>query len=812
MIYFSGSLVWRERDARINDIIDAAPASEWVLLAGKLLGLAFMIIAWLLIMMACGIAMQLNLGYHRSQPGLYLQTLFGFQLLEYLLFAILAFAVHVIVNHKYISYLAIFLIFIFIALPSTFKVEHKLLIYAASPGWSYTDMRGFGTSAGPWLWFKIYWSGWALLLTVTAGLMWVRGREQRLKDRLLEMRVRFSKGTGRVAIVAALLTICIGGFIFFNTILLNDYKTSADISEEKAEYETRYGRYRNTAQPKLTGTLLRIEIFPETQEAEIRATYTLLNNHRVSIDTIHLGGISGAIPEDLQFNRQATTILVDNELNYQVYRLTKSLNPGDSLQVNFVVRYKERGFSNDGKSALVMKNGTSFTNYDMLPSIGYQSYREINDPVLRKKYKLAPRSAIPSLYDTAARKKPATTDENTFEAIVGTAKDEVAVGPGRLLRSWTADNRRYFHFKTDGAIRGEYSIHSGKYKVLQENWNHVAINIYYHAGHAMNIHRMMQSVKASLTYYTEQFGQYPFGHLTITERPGANGGLHSEATMIEYSEQSSLLNPDIGPGGFNLPYYILAHEVGHQWWGGASLRPANVEGAGVLIEGLAVYSGMQVLEKDFGKGHLRQFINFVHSFYEMPRSLATPPLLQANEAFLYYRKSGLAMYAMGKYIGKEKINSALRQLLVKHHAGEVALPTTLDLYNELQRVTPDSLNYLLNDLFTKNVYWRLKTEKITAIQNKAGSWEVTMKVRAHKVAIDNKGQENEPPMNDLLEVGMYADSDGMDRPLYLKMHRIRSGEQTLKFNLPQKPDSGGIDPNNLMIDIRIDDNIMQVER
>lgn len=458
----------------------------------------------------------------------------------------------------------------------------------------------------------------------------------------------------------------------------------------------------------------------------------------------------------------------------------------------------------------MVKNGTCFTNFDLLPTIGYQRYRELNDAVTRKKYKLAARPAIPSLYDREARKKPAITDQNTFEAIVGTAEDEVAVGPGTLHKTWTEGNRRYFHFKTDAPIRGEYSFLSGKYAVQESKWNNVAIRIYHHPGHSMNIDRMLRSVKASMEYYTQQFGPYPFGHITVIERAGTDGGASSEASMVDYGEQFSLMNPDDSPDGFDLPYYILAHEVAHQWWGGASLTPANVEGAGVLVEGLAVYAGMQVLEKNYGNGHLRKYLSFLHSFYEMPRSLATPSLLQANESFLYYRKGGLAMYALSSYIGKEKVNGALQRLLQKHHSGELPLPTTLDLYEEIKNVTPDSLNYLLNDLFKQNTYWRLKTDRFTAEQTKAGDWQVTLKVQAQKVVIDSTGKENEMPMNDWLEVGFYEEAKGLSKPLYLQRHRIRSGEQTIKVTLPRKPDRGGIDPNYLMIDLRLDDNLMQL--
>ena len=80
----------------------------------------------------------------------------------------------------------------------------------------------------------------------------------------------------------------------------------------------------------------------------------------------------------------------------------------------------------------------------------------------------------------------------------------------------------------------------------------------------------------------------------------------------------------------------------------------------------------------------------------MPRLLATASLLQANEDFLYYRKGGLAMYALSQYIGKEKVNGALRSLLQKHHSEELSLPTTLDLYQELEELTPDFLKLPVN--------------------------------------------------------------------------------------------------------------------
>ena len=123
-------------------------------------------------------------------------------------------------------------------------IEHNLLVYGAGPGWSYTEMRGFGSSLGPWLWFKLYWAAWALLLAVVARLLWVRGRESGLGVRLQLARRRFTRPTAWTAAAAAALILTLGGFIFYNTNVLNAYLTASEIAERRAEYERRYRTVR----------------------------------------------------------------------------------------------------------------------------------------------------------------------------------------------------------------------------------------------------------------------------------------------------------------------------------------------------------------------------------------------------------------------------------------------------------------------------------------------------------------------------------------------------------------------------------------
>src|SRR5678816_4544298 len=182
------------------------------------------------------------------------------------------------------------------------------------------------------------------------------------------------------------------------------------------------------------------------------------------------------------------------------------------------------------------------------------------------------------------------------------------------------------------------------------------------------------------------------------------------------------------------------HEVAHQWWGN-QLKQAYVEGAGLITESLAWYSAMGVMEDKYGSEHLRRLLNFLREENETPRTRAALPLLQANDFYQSYRKGPFALYALSQYIGRDEVNGALRNLLANHRPETLPRPTSLDLYRELQNVTPDSLQTLLHDLFEANTFWDLKAEQVSAIQTKTGNWQVTLKVHASKLVVDSSGVE-----------------------------------------------------------------------
>jgi len=183
-----------------------------------------------------------------------------------------------------------------------------------------------------------------------------------------------------------------------------------------------------------------------------------------------------------------------------------------------------------------------------------------------------------------------------------------------------------------------------------------------------------------------------------------------------------------------------------------------------------------------------------------------------------YRKAPYALHALSEYVGEARVNEALRRLYERHRAEDAPLATTLDMYRELQAVTPDSLQYLLHDLFEVNTFWMFAVENVRAAPTPTGGWQVTMDVRARKVVIDSAGVETELPFDEWIPVGVFAAREPgrheLSAPLHYALHRIRSGRQPITITVADEPVIAGVDPYHLLDweELEDDDNIEQVDK
>ena len=808
IIYYAGQLVWRDRDLRLNEIIGAAPIPTWVSFAGKLGGMILTLVIMQLLLMVAGMLVQISLKYYNFQIPVYLKILLGIRLADYVLLAVLAFALHVVLNQKYLAHLVSVMIYVFALFGHEFGIESRLLMYGSDPGWFYSDLRGLDPFMEPWLFFKFYWGAWALFLAVMTVLLWPRGTEYRLQKRFQQGIRKYGFRIKAITGFSVLLIVILGGVIYYNTHILYPKTGFIETLEWKAEYEKKYGKYRNSPQPSVTKTKLLVEIFHDQKAVDFKGTYVLINRTGSEIDTIFLSTAPGVTNHILSFDKPVKAEIVDEELDFRMFILDKPLFPEDSVKMEFHVSFNPQGFPNSGIHATVAKNGTYFGDV-WLPTIAYKKAREINKPQDRKSQGLNSKTIIDPDMETSG-------DRIDFEVIIGTDKGLTAVAPGKLIRSWTENERSYFQYASEQPIKNKFGFVSSDYKIHEAQWisdsgQVVDIKILHHPEHALNNEGMVRSVKASLAFMSREFGKYPHSELRFTEVPGYNKGLLAYTTNIFYREGFALLKPEEDPRGVDIVYATVAHEVCHQWWG-SQVSPAPIKGAALITESLAWYSAMEIIEEARGQKEFLGIIEMARDDYFSPQERDANPLLEASQASIIYRKGPLALYALREYIGKEQVRLGLRNFFKKFSSGN-GLPLPKDLYKELQSVTPDSMQYLLNDLFATNTYWEFKTEKAVASQIPSGKWKVTMDVHARKYTVDKKGTQTDVEMNDWIQMGVYGlhGETKADKNLYMQQHRIRSGEQRIEIEVTGKPDFAGIDPNCLLMDLENYNNVTKVE-
>ncbi|HYO14267.1 MAG TPA: M1 family aminopeptidase [Thermoanaerobaculia bacterium] len=811
---YAGELVWKDREVGTAEIADAVPVPTAIALLGRFLALVAIILVFHAAFMVGGVLLQALQGYHNFELGLYVRVLFGLNLADHVLLAALAMTVHVLVNQKYLGHIVVLAACLLGVIARPMGLPY-LLVYNSGPRWTYSDMNGFGPFLGPFVWFKLYWAAWALLLGVVAILFWVRGREPGVRRRIAQARARLHGPTAKVAGVAAALILALGGFVYYNTSILNDNPSRSEEGRPQAEYERRYARFEDLPQPVIVAADLRLELYPEEPAVDMRGFYRLVNRTGAAIDSIHVVIDRNIAARSISLDRAAKPVVVDEETGYRIFALEQALQPGDSLRLSFDAALRPRGFRSKGIQTAVVGNGTYFDRR-WLPFVGYQPWFELSDAAARKRFGLEPRESMPDPGDAEARRYDEVVRNEgrvQVETIVGTAADQTAIVTGVLRRRWTENGRRYFHYGTDVPVPFGTAVFSARYAVVEDRWKDVALQILHHPEHRYNVDRMVEGLKASLDYHTRTFGPYQYRQLRIVEIPPYSINGRAMVTAIALAEQNFITRAD--GGRVDHTFFGTVHEVAHSWWGG-QLRGAHVRGRAVLSETLANYSSMMVTEKVLGPEEARRVYDFQMDRYLRMRaefSRDVPLLDVEDHPHIAYGKGAVAMYTLREHIGDEAVNTALRRLLEKHRDGGPPYPTSRDLLAELRAVTPDSLRYLLTDLFETITLWDVRTRSAVAEPAGTGAYQVTLDVVAKKLRADSVGKETEVPMNDLVEIGVFApgEGDGAGKPLYLKRHRIRGGGQTIRITVPQEPGRAGIDPWRKLIDREREDNVVEVQ-
>jgi len=833
---YAGELVWRERQLRADGATDALPVPTFVVASGKLLGFLGAMGVLLLVAMLATMGVQTFKGYHHYEFPLYLQALLGVVLPTTIELTALALLVHTLVNNKYVGHVVMILFYVLTTVLGTWGFERVLYQYGQAPSFTYSDMNRFAQYAPFMTWVTIYNCAVASVLLMLAYLFWVRGADDGWPARLRYAAARWQSGATKLAGgLTAAGAIASGGFVFYNTAVLNPFAGTKEIENRQVAYEKAYRHFKDLAQPRIAGVRIRADLVPERREFALQSVYRIVNRRTrpldsllVSLPAVGFGAnISGGVfaaggyhADSLVWSKPNRVLLADSARGVYLYRLTTPLAPGDSLTLTFGGHFSPAGFPNANPDNDIVANGT-FLNNSYFPGLGYDENPELADDDKRKEHKLGPKARAHPIGDTLARRDNALSidaDWITFDAAVSTVPGQIAIAPGYLQRDSIENGRHVFYYHMDTPILNLYSIQSARYVVRHDQHKGVAIDVYYHPGHEYDVDRMIDATKRGLDYYTTNFSPYQFRQYRIIEFPRYQVFAESFPNTVPFSEGIGFISRVRDrDDDLDMPMFVTAHELAHQWWG-HQIVPANVQGAAMLTESLAEYSALTVMEKRYGASHAQKFLRYELDMYLRGRSgekkKEMPLMLVEGQPYIHYNKGALAFYALRDYIGEDSLNVALRRYLKDKGFQNPPYTVTTDLLQYIRAVTPDSLQYVIHDLFETITLYDNKADTAIATKRPDGTYAVHVAFSAKKLRADSLGNQTEIPVADYIDAGVFGapePGNKLGKPLAVRKVHVTANEMSADFVVSERPVKAGIDPYNKLIDRTPEDNVRAVD-
>lgn len=818
--YYTAEVVWRERTSGMGDIVDSMPVKNIAFWLSKLLAVMLVIVALHFVGMVIAIIKQLLTGYENIEFGQYLVTLLYFGVLPFCLLVVLAFFIQVLSPNKYVGMLIFVGYFIVTLVFSSIGIEHNMFNYGTAPYLQYSDLNGYGWFLQTQNWYMLYWTALALVLGVVSYGMWQRGPQASIIQRLNLLSYQLGPQGKAIAGIALVIFLASGGYIHYNTKVVNQFYAQDEVLDTRAEYEKQFVEYRDAPMPSIVGVDAAIDIFPEQRRIEASASLTLINrgDQPVSRFLVNIPQHTKEHHVDIPGGKLGE---VDTTFNTAWFEFSEPMAVGEERTGQISVVRAHAGFKDRDEDTTLLKNGTFIDNFTLFPSFGFNEGYRINDRHERRKRDLEPLQRAYKLEDTSRYTESffgRGVEFIDFSATVSTSADQFAIVPGYLQKEWQQDGRNYYRYEMDAPMVNFFSIMSAKLESKKVEHNGVSIEVYYHQDHAWNVDRMIESSRDSLDYFDAVFGPYQHKQLRIIEFPGYRRFAQSFANTVPYSEDIGFITDLRNPEDIDPVYYVTAHEVAHQWWG-HQLNAANVQGSAILSESLSQYSALMVMKKKYGETRLRKFLTYELDRYLRGRSaerIEEMPLLRSeSQQYIHYQKGSIVMMALENKLGEERLNKALQGLLNEYKFREDLYPTTLDLVRYLNADTSAEEQAYIEDLFSQITLYELKADKVSAERlDESGKTKITLTVSAQQFSADGKGQETEQPFAEEVEIALFSQDPNNfaadNKVIYQGLHALESGETVIELIVDEKPSFAGIDPFVRFIDRDTGNNIIKL--
>ncbi|ULT23001.1 hypothetical protein KUH03_27585 [Sphingobacterium sp. E70] len=117
-----------------------------------------------------------------------------------------------------------------------------------------------------------------------------------------------------------------------------------------------------------------------------------------------------------------------------------------------------------------------------------------------------------------------------------------------------------------------------------------------------------------------------------------------------------------------------------------------------------------------------------------------PLMYNENQMYIHYQKGSLVLYALSDYLGETVFNQTAKAYLKSTAFQNPPYTTSLEFVDSFRRATPDSLRYLIKDMFETITLYNNKVESVSSKKLKNGKYQVDIQFEVAKYRVDANGK------------------------------------------------------------------------
>jgi ABC-2 type transport system permease protein len=804
LVWLASDVMWRERLTRFNAILDATPQRDGVTLTARLLALLSVIALALCCATLVAIGVQLTLGGAVVEARVYamhaLVTAWPL-----LLWTIVFGALHAIIGNRWGGLGGGVLIVALYLTGSDLGLEHPMTRFPEAPPLRWSDFDGFGPSWRSHIAFMSYWTVLAIWLLALAWGVRPRSVADTLRQRLRRLRTSDQRSWRLMFAGVSLSTLVAISAMWNMTWAGERWRSNEQTVAWRVGYERQFRALFQRPHPRIVHADLELRLPSSSPRADITGRLRLHNANEQAIDTVWLAFDAEAIVAEATIAGVSAVRLHPRYPMYAIH-LPAPLAPGAMVELQYRVRIDRTRPRATGYDRMLTDNGSYLTTDDLLPMLGYQGRFEITDSVTRARFALG--AATPQLLaraDTAdqlarRRREGPPRAWMTSRLVIITDSALRALGTGELRRETIVGADRVAEYVLDERTPPRLAVLTGRYAVQRRFIAGTSVELWYHPLHHENVARILDAASVSLQELVPRFGAYPHRTLRLVELPAGwgFGAFAMPGTLLLTEDRGMRL--DARHEGVDLLLRRIGHEVAHQWWGGA-VSPADVEGAGLLVEGLAKYSEQRIVASVHGEGALPSMLAYDHDRYLAGRSRESDPERPLSSAtyaddYLFYGKAAIAFHALHARLGDVAMTRALRHVLASD-GGPFGAATTTTLRHAVDAEAGTASDSLLvaEWLDARRVYdLRIDSTHLERLGDR-----VQLTVVGHATREDD-GSGIADMQLELALRGPLPVASARNPPPVLSARTAENGRFVLRALLDAAPTSVEIDPRLLWID------------